>query len=91
MSCLSLLEVLIQESVLFFNLYVYVFFEQFSLLFAQGQLLQALRLQDFQKEWGGGEPSSLPGAACPILLPAGDGRVEKVYPCTIKCTLASSI
>ena len=31
-----------------------------------------------------GEPSCLPGAACPILLPAGDGRVEKVCPCTIK-------
>ena len=29
-------------------------------------------------------PSCLPGAACPILLPAGDGRVDKVYPCAIK-------
>ena len=55
-----------------------------SLLFAQGQLLQALRPQDFQKGWGWGESSCLPGAACPILLPAGDGRVDKVCPCTIK-------
>ena len=28
---------------------------------------------------GVGEPSCLPGAVCPILLPAGDGRVDKVY------------
>ena len=35
-------------------------------------------------EGWGGEPSCLPAAACPILLPAGDGRVEKVCPCTIK-------
>ena len=33
---------------------------------------------------GGGEPSCLPGAACPILIPAGNGRVDKVYPYTIK-------
>ena len=33
---------------------------------------------------GVGESPCLPGAACPILLPAGDGRVEKVCPCTIK-------
>ena len=62
----------------------FFFFKQLSLLFAQGQLLQALRPQDFQKGWGWGESPCLPGAACPILLPAGDGRVEKVCPCTIK-------
>ena len=60
------------------------FFKQLSLLFAQGQLLQALRPQDFQKGWGWGESPCLPGAASPILLPAGDGRVDKVCPCTIK-------
>ena len=63
---------------------IFFFFKQLSLLFAQGQLLQALRPQDFQKGWGWGESPCLPGAACPILLPAGDGRVEKVCPCTIK-------
>ena len=37
--------------------------------------------------WGGGEkPSCLPGAAGPILLPAGDRRVDEVY-CTIKYLL----
>ena len=46
--------------------------------------MQALRPLDFQKGWGWGESPCLPGAACPILLPAGDGRVEKVCPCTIK-------
>ena len=58
--------------------------KKLSLLFAQGQLLQALRPQDFQKGWGWGESPCLPGAASPILLPAGDGRVDKVCPCTIK-------
>ena len=68
------------------RLFIYLFTasKQFSLLFAQGQLLQALRPQDFQKRWGWGESPCLPGAACPILLPSGDGRVDKLSPCTIK-------
>ena len=68
----------------YYFLFIYFASKQLSLLFAQGQLLQALRPQDFQKGWGWGESPCLPGAACPILLPAGDGRVDKVYPCTIK-------
>ena len=37
-----------------------------------------------RRDGGGGGPSCLPSAACPILLPTGDGRVDKVYPCIIK-------
>ena len=59
--------------------YFFFFSKQLSLLFAQGQLLQALRSQDFQKGQGGGEPSCVPGMARSILLPAGVGRVDKVY------------
>lgn len=38
--------------------------KQPRILFAQGQLLQALRPQDFQKGWRE-EGACLPGAACP--------------------------
>ena len=41
-----------------------------------------------RRDGGGGEPSCLPGAACPILLPAGDGRVDRVDTCTIKYVLS---
>ena len=42
---------------------------------------------------GWGEPSCLPGAVCPILLPAGDGRVDKVYtaPSSISSILCVSL
>ena len=40
-----------------------------------------------RRDGGGGEPSCLPGAACPTLLPAGDGRVDRGDPCTIKYIL----
>lgn len=58
--------------------------KQPSLLFAQGQLWQTRKPQDFQKGWGRrGEPSCLPGATCPD--PASCRRWEdKVYICAIK-------
>ena len=67
--------------------YLFFFFfasKPLSLVFAQGQLLQALRPQRLPE---GMEGCCLPGTACPILLPAGGGRVDTMYACVIKYLL----
>ena len=40
-----------------------------------------------RRNGGQGEPSCLPGAACPILFPTRDGRVDKVCPWAVKYLL----
>lgn len=55
-----------------------------SLLFAQGQLLQAPRTPDFQnRQREGVNPSAYQVLLAPTLLSAGGGKGHRLYICAI--------